>query len=441
MTTRWTLPSDQQIRDLLSRRLGVETQGVGAVVGVIDPQGRRVIVHGAANLGGARPLDGDSVFEIGSITKVFTALLLTDMAARGEVALEDAVAGYLPAGVTMPLRGGRTITLRDLAMHASGLPRWPDDLDRRTWSNPYAAYTVDQLHHFLSRHEPHDEAGARHLYSNLGFGLLGHALARRAGGDFATLVRQRITGPLRMESTDVSLSPDLTWRLAAGHDEGGHPVANWRMPTFAGAGALHATAHDLLGLLAAALGYDDTPLTASISAQLASRRPGQADYIQALGWRIAPDPAGEIIWHGGATGGDRCFVLFVPTRRAGIVLLMNSATVRNDDIGFHLMAGHPLSAEPSPLRLAPEALEQFVGVYHFSASRRLDITLDGRRLFAQLTDQPRFELFARTAQVFFWRIAKAELEFHVGLAGLVTGLVLRQNGRAYPATREAPPPP
>ena len=442
-TADWRIPSNASIRELLRERIDGERNGIGIVVGVIDAEGRRVVAHGALAEGDARPLSGRTVFEIGSITKVFTCLVLADVVERGEVGLDDPVAKYLPVGVTVPERGGRQITLIDLATHTAGLPRWPDDiapgdLSPKDWSNPYADYTVDRLHAFLSSYRLRRDIGAGHAYSNLGMGLLGRALAQRAGGDFETLVRERITGPLGMPDTAIVLSPDLEARFALGHDQARRPVAAWAMPTFAGAGALHSTANDLLTLLAAELGYVETPLKAAMAAQMIPRRPSDADYIQTLGWRIDPDPAGEIVWHGGATGGFRCFALFDVMRRAGVVMLTNSATDRNDDVPFHLLSGRPLAPAPlerTAIRLSPEALALYVGRYAFSATRFMFVTREGDRLFAQLTGQWRFEVYPESPTEFFWRIADARMRFETGADGHVTGLMFHQTGRDIPATR------
>src|SRR5476649_1739383 len=119
------MPTDAQIRQILVDRIDTAKQGVAMVVGVIEPAGRRVVAYGSLAKGDPRPLNGDTIFEIGSITKVFTSLLLADAVQRHEVALTDPVAKYLPATVTMPERSGHAMTLQDLATHTSGLPRLP----------------------------------------------------------------------------------------------------------------------------------------------------------------------------------------------------------------------------------------------------------------------------------------------------------------------------
>src|SRR5687767_12715314 len=191
--------SDAEIRKILIERVDAQQQSVDLVVGVIEPAGSRVVSYGKSGL------DGDTLFEIGSITKVFTSLLLADMIQKGEVALTDPVAKYLPETVRMPERGGKKITLEHLATHTSSLPRLPANMFPRDPANPYADYTTGQLYEFLSSTELMRDIGEKYEYSNLGVGLLGHALARRAGMSYETLVRMRILEPLGMKSTTISL--------------------------------------------------------------------------------------------------------------------------------------------------------------------------------------------------------------------------------------------
>jgi len=166
------VPSDDEILEILRERVGGHADRIGIVVGVIEPDGRRIVAYGSAGADAARPLDGDTLFEIGSITKVFTALLLADMASNGELDLDDPVENLLPRGVDVPERGGRSITLRELAMHHSGLPRLPTNMHPAEPDNPFADYTIEQLYAFLSEYELPRDIGARYEYSNVGFGLL-----------------------------------------------------------------------------------------------------------------------------------------------------------------------------------------------------------------------------------------------------------------------------
>ena len=218
------IPSDSEIRKILTERIDAQRRGVGIVVGVIEPAGRRVVSYGRFQAGDPRPLNGDTVFEIGSVTKVFTALLLADMVQRGEAAMDDPVSKYLPPEIKVPERDGRLITLQDLATHSSGLPRLPTNLTPKDPANPYADYSVEQLYEFLPTYELTRDIGSKYEYSNLGGGLLGHVLARGAGMDYEALVRSRICELLGMDSTRIRLSPEMKTRLASGHNAELAPV-------------------------------------------------------------------------------------------------------------------------------------------------------------------------------------------------------------------------
>jgi D-alanyl-D-alanine-carboxypeptidase/D-alanyl-D-alanine-endopeptidase len=223
-------PSAGEIRKILVERIEARKQAVGIVVGIVEPEERRIIAYGSTANGGSRPVDGDTLFEIGSVTKVFTAQILADAVARGAVTLDDPVAKLLPPSVRMPESGGRTITLLDLATHRSGLPRLPGNLTMTDLSNPYAAYTVTQLYEFLSGHALRRAPGGEFEYSNLGVGLLGHALALHAGTDYETLVRSKVLAPLNMKSTAIALSPELKARMAQGHNAKLERAPNWDIP-------------------------------------------------------------------------------------------------------------------------------------------------------------------------------------------------------------------
>jgi CubicO group peptidase (beta-lactamase class C family) len=432
----------------LVERVDAQRQSVGIVVGIIEPTGRRIVAYGRLAKDDVRPLDGDTLFEIGSITKVFTSLLLTDAVERKEVALADPIAKYLPTQVRMPQRGGRSITLQDLSTHTSGLPRLPTNMNPRDAANPYADYSVDQLYAFLSGYQLTREIGKQYEYSNLGGGLLGHVLARRAGMDYEALVRSRITGPLGMRSTGITLSPDLKTRLAVGHSSMLQPVENWDLPTLAGAGALRSSANDLLIFLAASLGYTPSALASALSAMTASRRAtGTQGLDVALGWHILTGNGKEIVWHNGGTGGYRSFIGYDPKARVGVVVLSNAGTMAGpDDIGRHLLdSGRPLIAQDSPLvapptrraevTVDPKLFDGYVGRYQLAPAILLTVSREGNRLFVQLTGQPAFEVFPESAKDYFLKVVDAQLTFETDGSGKAAAVVLHQLGRNQRAAR------
>jgi D-alanyl-D-alanine-carboxypeptidase/D-alanyl-D-alanine-endopeptidase len=447
-TAQSPMPSNEGIRKILVDRLGDHSDRAGIVVGIIEPAGRRIIAQGRFDKNDTRLLNGDTVFEIGSITKVFTSLLLADMVQRGEVALTDPVAKYLPAGVKMPERGGRVITLEDLARHRSGLPRLPTNFDASADpKNPYASYSVKQLYEFLSSYTLPRDIGAEFEYSNLGGGLLGHVLALAAGKDYETLIRARICKPLGMASTAITLSPDMKSHLAIGHDNRFEPTPNWDLPTLAGAGALRSTANDMLTFLAAQLGLIKSDLGSAIAATRSKWMPAGAGMEIGLGWLKRPKAGSEIIWHNGGTGGYRSFAGFDPKAQIGVVVLSNVYTTAGvDDIGFHLLDTESGLLPPnSPLLQPPQEhkeitldsniLDRYVGKYQFVPNVFMTITRNSNQLSAQLTGQGPAEIYPENQTDFFYRVVDAQILFRIDGQGRADALVLRQFGREQLAKR------
>jgi D-alanyl-D-alanine-carboxypeptidase/D-alanyl-D-alanine-endopeptidase len=437
------VPPDAEIREILGRRVGAENLGIGIVVGVIDPKGRRIVAYGSPAKDDKRPLNGDTIFEIGSITKVFTSLVLMDMVQKGEVAVTDPVSKYLPATVKIPERNNKKITLQDLSTQSSGLPRMPSNFSPKDNSNPYADYSVEQLYQFLSGYQLTRDIGAQYEYSNLGVGLLGHVLTLRAGMDYETLVRSRICEPLGMSSTRVTLSPEMKARLAIGHSPTLSAVPNWDLSTLAGAGALRSSANDMLTFLAANLGYTKTPLAAAMAAELSIRRPtGSPDMEIAYGWHVQTKNGNSIIWHNGGTGGYRTYIGFDPKSHAGVVVLSNISTAAGpDDIGRHLLdASYPLAKVEPPkehkeVTVDPKIFDNYVGSYQLAPAVIMTISRDAERLFSQLTGQPKIQLFPEGERRFFVKEVDAQWTFDTDAQGHATQAILHQNGRDMAAKR------
>ncbi len=429
-------PTDAEIRQILVNRIDVEKQGVGIVVGIIDPHGRRVIAYGSAEKGDKRALNGDTLFEIGSITKVFTALLAADMAQRGEVKLDDPIQKYLPATVKIPQRGGKQITLIDLATHTSALPRMPENIKPKDPNNPYADYTVDALYSFLSSYDLRRDIGVKYVYSNLGFGLLGLGLAQRADMDYEKLVIARICDPLGMQSTRITLTGPLKERFAAGHTSDLVTVPAWDNTTLAGAGALRSSANDLLTFLAAMMGYTNNPLAAAQKTTLSIKRPTGAAFMETgLGWDVDTRGGAQIISKGGATAGYNTFIGYSPKTRVGVVALANTSTgVGTSDIGFHLLdARYPLwvpesapSTEPVP---QASSADRYVGHYELFPNAIFTVTREGEQMFIQLSGQPRGAIYPKSDTEFFAKLVDARFTFETDAEGHATALVVHQGGR------------
>lgn len=283
-------------------------------------------------------VDERTVFEIGSVTKVFTALLLADQVVAGNVELEQPLQELLP-DVRIPVRG-RPITLAALATHTSGLPRLPRSMVRqamRNRSDPYAHFTEHDVHAGLERARLRREPGGKWRYSNFGAAVLGHALAKHAGTTYDHLLRERVTGPLGLVDTVITLRPDQVQRAARGHTRWRHPTNDWSMPAMPAMGAVHSTAADLTKFLHAQLDPDDTPLAEAIRLTHEPRA-GRPPLQAALGWLVASLPKGgpTVHWHNGGTGGARSFAGFVADQRSACVVLTTGQRSA-DRLGFDLL--------------------------------------------------------------------------------------------------------
>ena len=427
--------TDDEIKGILQDRIERAKRSVGIVVGVVDEKGARVISFGKPSVDGKQALDGNSIFEIGSVTKVFTATLLADMVERGEVSLNDPISKYLPRTVKTPTRDGKEITLLDLTTQTSGLPRLPTNFAPKNPANPYADYTVDQLYAFLSSYTLTRGIGEKYEYSNLGVGLLGHILALRAGMDYETLVRKRICEPLKMGDTKISLTPEMQTRLVTGHNPALKPVANWDLPTLAGAGALRSSVNDMLKFVAANIGLTKSPLLAAMQrAHQSQRETGQADLTIALNWHILKKFDSEIIWHNGGTGGYHSFIGFDKKNRRGVVVLSNSAN-DIDDIGRHLLVSqYPLARLEPPkehkaIQIDPKIFDAYAGEYQLAPGFGLVFSREADKFFMQPTGQNKTEIFAESETDFFLAVADVQVTFVKDEKGQVTQVVLHQAGR------------
>jgi serine-type D-Ala-D-Ala carboxypeptidase/endopeptidase len=430
-----------EIRSVLVNRVDLAKKTVGIVVGTIDPKGRQVIGYGHVADSASPPPDGDTLFEIGSISKVFTSLVLADMIERGEVKPDDPVAKYLPATVKMPSRNGRQITLLDISMQISGLPRMPNNMKPADFANPYADYDPPKLYEFLSGYTLTRDIGEKYEYSNLAVGLLGHALSLKAGMTYEQMIRKRILEPLGMNSTTVTLSAEQQKRMAAGHDATLKQVKLWDLDALAGAGAIRSSANDMLKFLAANLELTDTPLKAAMRRMRSvHRETGVPDLEIMMAWHVVHKYGTDLVWHNGGTAGFRTFAGFDPAKKTGAVVLCNTFT-DCDDIGRHMIESQwPVAQFTPPVThketsLDPKILETYVGTYPLGPNFSIAITRDEGRLFAQATSQPKFELFAEKEGEFFFKVVDAQITFTRNESGAVTGLILHQNGLDQKAPR------
>ncbi len=390
-------PPDDPAQDVIESLVAPLAQQVldaecvpSMVVGVV--QNGRSFVFGYGDVDGTgAPPDADTIFEIGSITKVFTGVLLAEAFVRSEVGLEDPIDGALPEGMTGPRdRDGTGITFEQLARHSSGLPRLPTGIPVMS-IDPYRDFSRDDLYAFIDGLRLRRAPGSGYEYSNLGTGLLGTLLSAIAQTSYPDLLRERLTGPLGMDTTTVA-GPDATPDgLAQGHFAG-EPVPAWRFDSLAGAGAVRSSAADMLRFASACIHPSKHPdvgpiLTMAMEEQAAT--PGGPTV--GLGWHLAGD--GETLWHNGGTGGFSTMLLVGRERELAVLVMANGSddviTSLGNAIFIGLAGGEPpdLGLRPS-VALSEDQIEHLVGTYASEETgMTLELTRDGEGLAGLLTAQ------------------------------------------------------
>ena len=406
------------------------------------------------------PPNGRTIYEIGSVTKVLTAVLLAEADRRGEVALEDSLGKWLPEGVSEPRFEEKSITLEDLATHRSALPRIPPGIPSFDLTDPYAEFTRDRLYEFLGAHELTRAPGVEYEYSNLAVGLLGQMLSDRAGQSYPELLEERIARPLGLVDTTVTRSAEQAKRAAAPHRDR-LAMRPWQFGALCGCGGVRSTVEDLLRFIdATARGTNstvaaspqraglpeqiDAGLTASLKKVTETVHPGMA-----LGWHVAGDRS--TIHHMGQTGGFSAGVLFHPRIGKGVVVLANGATSHVDRLAEKLiqtMFGMPVAEPeyPDEIEVGEKALARVVGTY-VCPFFEIEVTVREGALFAQLTDQLAYRVYPRRVGEgvrYFYRDLPAELEFRFdeskeeeskepsdAEAAAATQVVLHQGGREF----------
>lgn len=431
-----SFPSDSAVLAIIRQRVE-DKRSAGIVVGMLEPDGRtRVVAYGDPGPG-QPPLDGNSVFEIGSISKVFTATVLAELVQEGKVSLEDPVQQFLPAGVHVPSRSGKQITLGNLSEQNSGLPRMPTNFTPADPANPYADYRAPQMYEFLSGYQLTRDPGAQFEYSNLGVGLLGHALSLATGQSYEAMERTRVWAPLGMEHTAITMTPWMKAHLALGHDPMGKIATNWDLDVLAGAGAIRSTTYDMLKFADANLHPERGALQRAMAFAQRERAPAGGPMLGiGLNWISRHAGGDTIVWHNGGTGGYRTFLGLLPSRKMAVVVMTNSAGDGADDVGMHLLDSTiPLIPKPAPrkqytaIELPETTLARYVGTYAFAPTFALEVTVDGGALWAQATGQSRFRLWPSAETEFFVKEVDAQVTFVRDADGKVTSLVLHQNGQ------------
>jgi CubicO group peptidase (beta-lactamase class C family) len=388
---QWTAPSssslqpltDSDIQSLLTQNIDTDHQSVGLAVGVVDTNGTHVVCHGKLDNGTDAAVDGNTLFEIGSVTKVFTALLLEDMVERGQMHLDDPVQKYLPASVHLPVFHGHQITLLHLATHTSGLPRDVSNMTPTNWCSPEADYSVAQFYDFLSHVKLTRAPGSREEYSNLGVSLLGYVIELKAGTNYETLLKERICRPLGMNSTCVTVPPELAPRLAIGHALPERRVCPEGFSFRPGAGGIHSSVNDLLKFAAAYAGITPSPLSSLMhNAEALHTMEGGARR------RLVWSGDGSIFDHQGRTFGFNSNFAFDSQKRRAVVILSDCAS---SFITAIAMSGLLNGNAPQPARTATADValfDRYAGRYQYAEGGFCNVWREGDALLIQWMGSP-----------------------------------------------------
>lgn len=332
--TREVIQSNVKPTDVIDRKIDSLALGFlkrnntpGMAIGLIHNNRINEFYYGHTIKGDDKSIPtGSTLFEIGSLTKIFTSILLADLAQKDSLDLEDSIIKYLPDSLAknIALHG---ITLKTLANHTSGLPRLPTNIEESlnfNPANPYKTYNLKELYTYLKDVEPLYQPGENYEYSNLGFAILGDIIARKTGKTIPTLIKEVITTPLGMLSTTDKIDPKKQ-QISKAYDIQGKEVPTWEWQAFFPAGGLKSTITDMLRFAQYQFKMPESDLeNAMATTRLFTHYlPPTTDI--GLAWHMTM--VNDVIqyWHNGATGGHSAFIGLIPDKRSAIVILSNSA--------------------------------------------------------------------------------------------------------------------
>jgi CubicO group peptidase (beta-lactamase class C family) len=442
LSTQWV---EKAAKPLVDQRIAD-----GLSIGYIEGEHFGIVHLGSSNQDGKKP-DNLTVYEIGSVSKVFTGLLLADAVVRGEIDLNAAAEVANPAGLRLPSRDGRAIQWLDLSVHRSGLPRLPTDLPLTEATNPYRDYNSKKAAAFLSSYELPREPGKTQEYSNLGTSVLGYLVAQKAGKPYPQLLQERIAEPLRMTDCAVSLNADQKKRLATPHSVFGSATAPWTFADLPGAGGIHATMRDMMRFAKAQLTPPPGKLGEAI--ELAWKEQSKADEsgpAMGLGWMIAGD--GQTRWHNGQTGGSHAAIFINRELKCAVVVLCNTALLNEiDQLATQMVqkaagidvkpppgetaAKKPVAKDAGALGIDEKHRRRLAGRYQLTPNFIFDVRDRDGRLMVGITNQPTQEVFPDSPTRWSYRGVEATLEFNLPKTGPAKSLVLHQNGIEQTAKR------
>ncbi|MFT3667640.1 MAG: serine hydrolase [Pseudoxanthomonas sp.] len=395
--------TDDALASVVRQRLHDDRTGACMAVAVVEA-GTVARTYQCAQAKDAARIGPDTAFEIGSVSKTMTAALLADLIDQGKGSLDDPLSAWLPEGTKLPDYQGKPILLRHVVTHTSGLPALPARMAAPDMADPYAKLDEAALLASLGDVTLTAAPGTTFEYSNFASMVLSYAVARRAGTDMETLLKQRLFAPLGMRNAYVNTAPAGV-RAAVGHTPNARVTSAWHFQTnLAGVGGVRATLDDMVRYVQGQLGSASTPISAALqrSQQKVSDAPPMA-----MNWMLVPVGGRTVYMHEGGTGGFSSFVSFDKDKQRGVVIL--SDTTWNSigslgSLGLHLVdASFPLGTPRREATPDGALLDALAGEYQLAGGMKMTLRRKGDALEIQAAGQGAYAMGYDSAGDFYPR--------------------------------------
>ncbi|HUP79849.1 MAG TPA: serine hydrolase [Pirellula sp.] len=396
---------------------------------------------GALDAATALAPNDKTLYEIGSISKVFTSVLLAEAVESGQLKLDDSISTVMTELSKKNPTVGDSITFQHLSHHVSGLPVMPTNLAPVDSTNPFADYNRKMLTDYMLSVKPARKPDEGYEYSNLAVGLLGDLLSRRVGVSYEALLKQKLTEPLKMSDTTITLTEDQLARFASPHNEALLPDKSWDFDSLAGCGAIRSNVDDMLLFAAASLNPPDGPLGKAFAlAWKQHKAASNGNLAMGLGWMIAQDRSTR--WHNGQTGGYHSMLLVNQSLKGATVLLCNTANLQIDALAeqiFQTIIGMEVQPKTFDVefQVKPEVAKRLEGKYQLAPEVVITVQVKDGRMMAQLTGQQFLAVIPKSDTEWKYQAVDATLKFELPDSGKSSKVTLFQAGRELPAPRLA----
>lgn len=322
-----TTPLDKEVDKAVTEFFS-NINNIGAVVAVIKDGAIFYYHYGEAKKNSGKVPGNNTIFEIGSISKTFTGIVLAQAVLDKKISLDDDIRKYLPAQCSALELDGKPVLVKHLSNHTSGLPRLTDDLATTPGYNeqdPYNHYNAAMYYNYLARVKLESVPGTKQEYSNTGVAVLGIILEKAYSKSYEQLLTTYIANPLKMNSTFVTVPAKQEVNFASGY-EGGKETPHWNLAQTSAAGGIRSTVLDMVLYLKANMA-EATPAIALSHKETFN---DGSDAI-GLGWFMYPTKGDSLIWHNGGTGGFTSYAGYLKDKKVGVAVLTNSSSQGGPD--------------------------------------------------------------------------------------------------------------